>query len=130
MTGIIFVSNAVAELWQRAKAHRHDVLRPATDIMLNLANVRPGYRVLDVAAGTGDQHMEDHTRGRNTYGARHGAYHNNWTYPLFWTSFFDLFDGHLLLPEIFCLSTFEAYPTSQDNNLKETLNPVKSGLGQ
>jgi len=55
MTGIIFASNAVAELWQRAKAHRHDVLRPATDIMLNLANVRPGYRVLDVAAGTGDQ---------------------------------------------------------------------------
>jgi hypothetical protein len=31
---------------------------------------------------------------------------------------------------VFLFSTFEGYPTSQDENLKEPLNPVKSGLGQ
>jgi hypothetical protein len=29
-----------------------------------------------------------------------------------------------------CLLTFKRYPTSQHENLKETLNPEKSSLGQ
>lgn len=33
-------------------------LRRATDAMLNMANIRPGMRVLDVAAGTGDQTLD------------------------------------------------------------------------
>jgi len=33
-------------------------LRAATDAMLNMANIRPGMRVLDIAAGAGDQTLD------------------------------------------------------------------------
>src|SRR4051812_49972413 len=33
-------------------------LRPATDAMLSMAGVRPGARVLDVAAGAGEQTLD------------------------------------------------------------------------
>ncbi len=44
-----------AELWSRLKAQRSEVYGPATEMMLDLADLRTGNRVLDVAAGTGDQ---------------------------------------------------------------------------
>src|SRR5690242_6190132 len=53
--GTIFASSEVAEQWHRGKAQRGEVTGPATEMMLNLANLRAGNRVLDVAAGTGDQ---------------------------------------------------------------------------
>ena len=53
--GTIFASSEVAEQWNRGKAQRGEVTGPATEMMLNLANLRAGNRVLDVAAGTGDQ---------------------------------------------------------------------------
>lgn len=54
-TESIFASPEVAEQWQRGKAHRAEVTGPANEMMLDLANLRAGNRVLDVAAGTGDQ---------------------------------------------------------------------------
>lgn len=51
----IFASREIAEQWHRGKAHRAKTSGPANDLMLDLANLRPGDRVLDVAAGTGDQ---------------------------------------------------------------------------
>ena len=39
----------------RGKAHRAEATGPANKLMLDLANLRSGHRVLDVAAGTGDQ---------------------------------------------------------------------------
>ena len=54
-TGSIFASSAVAEQWQRGKAQRDEVNARANEMMLDLANLRAGNRVLDVAAGTGDQ---------------------------------------------------------------------------
>jgi ubiquinone/menaquinone biosynthesis C-methylase UbiE len=51
----IFASGDVAKQWQRGKAFRDDVNAGANEIMLDLANLVPGNRVLDVAAGTGDQ---------------------------------------------------------------------------
>jgi SAM-dependent methyltransferase len=53
--GSIFSSGEVAEQWQRGKAQRDKVNAAANEMMLDLANLRPGNRVLDVAAGTGDQ---------------------------------------------------------------------------
>jgi ubiquinone/menaquinone biosynthesis C-methylase UbiE len=53
--GSIFASSEVAEQWQRGKAHRDEVNAPANEMMLELANLHDGSRVLDVAAGTGDQ---------------------------------------------------------------------------
>ncbi len=44
-----------AERWSRMQAHRSETLGPATEMMLDLADLRTGSRVLDVAAGTGDQ---------------------------------------------------------------------------
>ncbi len=44
-----------AERWSRRKAERGEVYGPATEMMLDLADLRTGNRVLDVAAGTGDQ---------------------------------------------------------------------------
>jgi SAM-dependent methyltransferase len=41
--------------WQRSGAARASVLAPLTERMLDLAGVGVGYRVLDVAAGTGEQ---------------------------------------------------------------------------
>ncbi len=54
-TGSIFASGEVAEQWHRGKAERDEVNAPANEMMLNLANLCAGNRVLDVAAGTGDQ---------------------------------------------------------------------------
>lgn len=54
-SGTIFASTEVAEQWHRGKAQRGEVTGPATEMMLDLANLGAGNRVLDVAAGTGDQ---------------------------------------------------------------------------
>ena len=48
-------SQEVAERRSRGRARRAELQRPATQMMLDLAEVRTGGRVLDVAAGTGDQ---------------------------------------------------------------------------
>ena len=37
------------------RAQRDEVTAPASEMMLDLAKLRAGSRVLDVAAGTGDQ---------------------------------------------------------------------------
>ena len=54
-TGINWESQEVAEWRNRGRAGRAELQGPATELMLDLAEVRPGSRVLDVAAGTGDQ---------------------------------------------------------------------------
>jgi ubiquinone/menaquinone biosynthesis C-methylase UbiE len=54
-TGINWASNEVAERRNRGRARRAQLMEPATEMMLDLAEVRTGSRVLDVAAGTGDQ---------------------------------------------------------------------------
>src|SRR4029434_2492623 len=43
-----------AESWRRGKRLRGEVFGPATEMMLDLANMRVGDRVLEAAAGTGD----------------------------------------------------------------------------
>lgn len=48
-------SREAAEAWHRAAAARNERWGPATEAMLDLAGVVAGSRVLDVAAGTGDQ---------------------------------------------------------------------------
>jgi len=48
-------SSEVAERRNRGRARRVELQGPATEMMLELAEVRTGNRVLDVAAGTGDQ---------------------------------------------------------------------------
>jgi len=45
----------VAERWSRGQALRQQAYEVATETMLDLANVHVGSRVLDVAAGTGEQ---------------------------------------------------------------------------
>jgi ubiquinone/menaquinone biosynthesis C-methylase UbiE len=54
-TGIDWGSQEIAEHWSRGQARRDEVIRPATEMMLDLANLQSGNRVLDVAAGTGEQ---------------------------------------------------------------------------
>ena len=49
-----YMSSERADAWQRAKARREETTGAATEMMLDLANLRPGDRVLDIAAGTGD----------------------------------------------------------------------------
>jgi ubiquinone/menaquinone biosynthesis C-methylase UbiE len=44
-----------ADWWSTLRAARQQVYGDATDMMLDLAGVQAGSRVLDVAAGTGDQ---------------------------------------------------------------------------
>ncbi len=44
-----------AERWNRSQAQRNEIFGPATEMMLDLADLRTSNRVLDVAAGTGDQ---------------------------------------------------------------------------
>src|SRR5262249_56280290 len=41
--------------WQRGVAARMQAFGPATEQMLDLAEIRPGSRVLDVGAGSGEQ---------------------------------------------------------------------------
>ena len=53
--GAVFGAADVAEGWQRRKAQRAKVNALADEMMLDLANLRAGSRVLDVAAGTGEQ---------------------------------------------------------------------------
>src|SRR5918999_756154 len=53
--GAVFGSTDVAEEWQRRKAERAKVNTIADEMMIDLASLRAGYRVLDVAAGTGEQ---------------------------------------------------------------------------
>ena len=53
--GINWESQEVAERRNRGRARRAELQGPATELMLDLAEVRTGGRVLDVAAGTGDQ---------------------------------------------------------------------------
>jgi ubiquinone/menaquinone biosynthesis C-methylase UbiE len=48
-------SSEVAERRSRGRARRAELQGPATQMTLDLAEVRTGSRVLDVAAGTGDQ---------------------------------------------------------------------------
>ena len=54
-TGINWESQEVAERRSRGRARRAELQGLATQMMLDLAEVRSGGRVLDVAAGTGDQ---------------------------------------------------------------------------
>ena len=54
-SGGAYGSAAAAEGWRRGAEARARFLGPLTETMLDLAGVRPGSRVLDVAAGTGDQ---------------------------------------------------------------------------
>jgi ubiquinone/menaquinone biosynthesis C-methylase UbiE len=44
-----------ADWWSAGQARRQQTYGVATEMMLELASVQPGSRVLDVAAGTGDQ---------------------------------------------------------------------------
>jgi ubiquinone/menaquinone biosynthesis C-methylase UbiE len=44
-----------ADWWRAGQAARQQVYGTATEVMLGLASIQPGSRVLDVAAGTGDQ---------------------------------------------------------------------------
>lgn len=48
-------SGEAAEEWQRVAAARTQFFGPATERMLDLADIRSGSRVLDVGAGAGDQ---------------------------------------------------------------------------
>src|SRR5215471_5292047 len=52
--GGTYGSTEAAERWQRSTATRTD-LGPITRRMLDLARIDSGHRVLDVAAGTGEQ---------------------------------------------------------------------------
>jgi ubiquinone/menaquinone biosynthesis C-methylase UbiE len=54
-TGSIFASGEVAEQWHSRRAQRDELYGPVTERMLDLANLQSGDRVLDVAAGTGEQ---------------------------------------------------------------------------
>jgi len=49
--------NAIAESWHRWIPQMHTWYEPATRLMLDLAQVGPGSRVLDIAAGDGDQSL-------------------------------------------------------------------------
>ncbi len=44
-----------ADWWSAGQARRQQIYGAATEMMLEVAGVQPGSRVLDVAAGTGDQ---------------------------------------------------------------------------
>jgi ubiquinone/menaquinone biosynthesis C-methylase UbiE len=49
--------NAIAESWHRWIPQMHTWYEPATELMLDLANIGPGNHVLDIAAGDGDQSL-------------------------------------------------------------------------
>ena len=50
--------NASAQGWNDQAPRIHSWLRESTNAMLNMANVKPGARVLDIAAGAGDQTLD------------------------------------------------------------------------
>jgi len=50
-----FQADAVADAYRRGAAARAQILAPANELMLDLAGVSPGSRVLDVVAGNGEQ---------------------------------------------------------------------------
>jgi ubiquinone/menaquinone biosynthesis C-methylase UbiE len=50
-----WASPEVVERWRRTQARRDEHFGPATEMMLDLAGLQTGHRVLDVAAGTGGQ---------------------------------------------------------------------------
>jgi SAM-dependent methyltransferase len=50
--------NVSAQGWNDQAPRIRSWLRESTDAMLNVANVKPGARVLDVAAGAGDQTLD------------------------------------------------------------------------
>jgi ubiquinone/menaquinone biosynthesis C-methylase UbiE len=50
-----WVSPEAAQVWRQGAARRAQALAVATEQMLQAAAIRAGMRVLDVAAGTGDQ---------------------------------------------------------------------------
>jgi SAM-dependent methyltransferase len=54
-TGRTWGSPEAAEVWRQGAARRAQTLAVATERMLDAAGLVPGMRVLDVAAGTGDQ---------------------------------------------------------------------------
>src|SRR5262245_9460049 len=51
----IWVSSGIAQRWRDGAERRAGILGPATERMLDAAGLRAGQRVLDLAAGTGDQ---------------------------------------------------------------------------
>jgi ubiquinone/menaquinone biosynthesis C-methylase UbiE len=53
--GINWESREVAERWSRNQARRDKHIAAATEMMLDLACIESGHRVLDVGAGTGGQ---------------------------------------------------------------------------
>jgi ubiquinone/menaquinone biosynthesis C-methylase UbiE len=53
--GGTYGSSEAAAGWQRSSVARAQILAPLTERMLDLAGVDIGHRVLDVAAGTGEQ---------------------------------------------------------------------------
>src|SRR5258708_16177674 len=55
--GGAYGSTEATEGWRRSGAARAKVLGPITERMLDLAGIQVGGRVLDVAAGTGEQSL-------------------------------------------------------------------------
>jgi len=53
----IWSSTEAAERWQRTAAQRQQAVGAATDAMFEAVGLETGYRVLDLAAGTGDTTM-------------------------------------------------------------------------
>ena len=49
--------NEIAESWHRWIPHMHSWYEPATELMLDLASIGSGNRILDIAAGDGDQSL-------------------------------------------------------------------------
>ena len=56
--GAIFAEVGMADVWRSGAAARARTLGVATTLMLDLAGISEGNRVLDVAAGTGEQTVE------------------------------------------------------------------------
>jgi ubiquinone/menaquinone biosynthesis C-methylase UbiE len=50
-------SSEAVESWQRETRQRQMIMQESTQKMLDAADLRPGDRVLDIAAGTGDQSL-------------------------------------------------------------------------
>src|SRR5215471_8099927 len=59
-------SREAAAEWRRGAAARLEALGPATEMMLELAGVKTGSRVLDVGAGAGDSALMAARRTRPT----------------------------------------------------------------